>query len=136
MDVVRLLPGSELDELFGAKFHKEGTSMTKPPTLSIKELSHAVDQAVKLASQKHNVQFGGFQLNPGTLIGRQILQADIKLNQAQQIATEITEHLSNAKAGPAAAAAAGFPPFEPGVFGFRNILICGFIPGPIWELRE
>jgi hypothetical protein len=107
----------------------------KPPTLSIKELSQAVDHAVKLAGQKHKVEFTPeFRINPGTIIGRQLLQTDLRVNQAQEIAAEITQHLSNAKAG--AAAEAGFAPFEPAVFGRRNILICGFLPGPIWELRE
>lgn len=107
----------------------------KPPTLSIKELSQAVDHAVKIATQKHKVEFAPeFRINPGTIIGRQLLQADIKVSQAQQIATDITQHLSNAKVGPTAAA--GIQPFEPAVFGGRNIVICGFFPGPVWELRE
>lgn len=107
----------------------------KPPTLSIKELSQAVDHAVKIASQKHKVEFAPeFRISPGTIIGRQVLQADIKVNQAQQIATDIAQHLSDAKVG--STAAAGSLPFEPAVFGGRNILICGFLPGPIWELRQ
>jgi hypothetical protein len=109
----------------------------RPPTLSIKELSQAVDHAVKIASQKHKVEFAPeFRINPGTIIGRQLLKADITVNQAQQLATDIAQHLSTAKVGPAAAAAPGLLPFEPAVFGHRNILICGFLPGPIWELRE
>lgn len=107
----------------------------KPPTLSIKELSQAVDQAVKIASQKHKVEFAPeFRINPGTIIGRQLLQADIKVSQAQQIATDITQHLTNAKVGPTAAS--GIHPFEPAVFGGRNIVICGFFPDPVWGLRE
>ena len=108
----------------------------KPPTLSIKDLSKAVDHAVRIASEKHKVEFSPeFRINPGTIIGRQLLQRDIPVSQAQQIAAEITQHLSNAKIG-GASFAGGSSPLEPFVLGGRNILICGFLPGPIWELRE
>lgn len=105
----------------------------RPPTISIKDLSNAVDKAVKVASDKHKVQFGpDFRIGPGTILGRQLLQAETSLKQAEQIATEITQQAT--AGGPAAQAFAGGH-FEPTVLVGRGIIICGMLPGPIFELQ-
>ncbi|HTS71813.1 MAG TPA: hypothetical protein VMO17_22785 [Terriglobia bacterium] len=89
----------------------------RPTTISIKDVSKAVDQAVKAASEKHKVQFGaGFRFGPGTIMGRQLLQADIPISKAEQIATEITQQVPSAGQ------------FEASVWVGRGIIICGFWP--------
>jgi len=105
----------------------------RPPTISVSEVSKAVELAVKAASEKHKVQFAsGFRFGPGTIMGRQLLQADIGIKQAEQIATEISQHV----AGAAGAAALQGTRLEPGVFAGRGIIICGFWPPePFWEVQ-
>ncbi len=108
---------------------------TRPPTISIKDISKAVEHAVKVAGEKHQVQFSPeFRLGPGTIMGRQLLQADIALKQAEQIATEITQQVTSGAAGAAPAALAATH-LEPAVLVGRGIIICGMMPGPIWELQ-
>lgn len=83
----------------------------RPPTISIKDLSKAVEHAVKVASAKHKVQFSPeFRMGPGTIIGRKLVQADIELTQAKQIATEVTQHVVTDAGTGAAAVAAQFEP--------------------------
>jgi hypothetical protein len=67
----------------------------RPPTISVKELSHAVEQAVKIASEKHKVQFApGLLVAPGSIMGRQLLEDNIPISKAGQIAAEITQHVT------------------------------------------
>jgi len=69
----------------------------RPPTISIKNLSKAVDRAVKVASEKHGVQLSPeFHLGPGTIMGRR-LPPDIELKQAEQIASEITKQVTSSE---------------------------------------
>lgn len=107
----------------------------RPPTISIREVSKAVEHAVKVASEKHKVQFSpAFRLGPGTIMGRQILQADIGLKQAEQVAAEITQHVAGGGVG--AAPTLGTIPLEPAVLVRPGIIICGFWPPePTWELE-
>lgn len=107
----------------------------RPASISIREVSKAVEQAVKTATEKHKVQFSpAFRFGPGTIMGRQILQADIGLKQAEQIATDITQHVTGGGAG--AAPALGTIRFEPAVLVRPGIIICGFWPPePTWELE-
>jgi hypothetical protein len=103
---------------------------SRPSTISIKDLSNAVEHAVKIATQKHNVRFSPeFRIEPGTIIGRQLLQADIGLKQAEQIATEITQHVMTS----GAAAIAGTQ-LEPVVFVRRGGTTCGAICPTSFEL--
>lgn len=89
----------------------------RPRTISISEVSKAVEHAVKTASEKHKVEFGsGLRFGPGTIMGRQLLKADIAINQAEQIATEITRQVP------------GGGELEPSVWVGRGIIICGFWP--------
>jgi|GEM_PF-6130297 len=107
----------------------------RPPTLSTKDLSKAVENAVKAATEKHKVQFApDFRIGPGTIIGRQLLQADIGLKQAEQIATEITQHIT---AGEGAVTALAKTRFEPAVLIRPGGTTCGMIPcEPGWELHS
>ena len=103
----------------------------RPRTISIKDISTAVDQAVKLASEKHKVRFGSeFRIGPGTIIGRQLLSSEIELKQAEQIATEITKHVTTSQASQVTR-------FEPAVLiRSDDGTTCGMIPcEPGWELR-
>jgi hypothetical protein len=107
---------------------------TRPLTISMKHLSESVDQAVKLVSKKHKVRFSPeFRIGPGTIMGRQLLQADIPLKQAWQIAAEITQHVISVAS--AEQAAMGGVALEPAVFVGRGMTLCGMIAGPVWEIR-
>ena len=104
---------------------------SRPSTISIKDLANAIEHAVKIASQKHNVQFSPeFRIEPGTIIGRQLLQADIGLKQAEQIATEITQHVMTI---PSAAGVTGTQ-LEPVVFVRKGGITCGAICPTSFEL--
>ena len=57
----------------------------RPQVIAAKEVSAAVDQAVKLAVAKHQVKFGpDFSIGPGTIMGRYLLESATALNQAEQ----------------------------------------------------
>jgi hypothetical protein len=69
----------------------------RPSTISVADLSKAVEESIKIVGKKHKVQFApGFHIGPGTIIGRQLASADISLKAAKEIATEITEHVTAA----------------------------------------
>jgi hypothetical protein len=88
----------------------------RPATISITEVSKAVEQAVKVASEKHKVQFGPeFRIGPGTIMGRRLLEADIQIKRAEQIATEITQQLPGNG-------------FVGSIWAGHGIIICGFWP--------
>lgn len=93
-------------------------------TISIKELSATVDQAVITASEKHRIKFShDFVIGPGTIIGRQLLEGDIGVKQAQQIANDIAQHVTSA----GGAAAATTQKFEPAVLIRPGGTTCGMI---------
>jgi hypothetical protein len=110
-------------------------------TLSAKDVSKAVDSAVKLVGEKHKVKFAPeFRIGPGTIMGRQLLATDIGLQQAEKIAAEIAQHAAQqvgrqvgAGAGTAAVAR---PKLEPVVLVRPGLILCGFYPGPIPELEQ
>ena len=105
-----------------------------PATISMKQLSQAVDRAVTRAKEKHGVDFAAsFQISPGIVIGRQ-LRASVDLAQAQKIAGEITQEIT-VSPGTEAAAALGGKRFEPAVLVRPNMIICGFFPYPVEELE-
>ncbi len=105
-------------------------------TISAKHLASAVDQAVKTASQRHNLQFGpAFSIN-GLINGRQLLQAAADLNALRQAATDIAHQASHAAGGAIGAgqagaehapSAAGSLHLEPAVLIGPNHIICGWI---------
>ena len=104
----------------------------RPPSISIKDFASAVDNAVKLAAEKHKVQFSPeFRIGPGTIIGRQLLQVEITSKQAEQIATEIAQHLTTR----GSVAATASTRFEPAVLIRGGGTTCGMIcPDPL-ELK-
>lgn len=111
-------------------------SNLKSPSLSIRELAKAVDAAVKIASERHKVEFAAdFRVGPGLIMGRELLQAELQVKQLQQIAVDITQHVGSAAPGVAAAQAAGGPHLEPACLCVPRI-ICGFVPAPNAVLQE
>jgi hypothetical protein len=110
-------------------------------TLSAKDISKAVDNAVKLVGEKHKVKFAPeFRIGPGTIMGRQLLSAEVGLKQAEQIATEIAQqaaqHAGHQVGAGGGAAALAHPQLEPVVLIRRDLILCGFYPGPIPELEQ
>jgi hypothetical protein len=104
-------------------------------TISPKDIAKAVDSAVKLASEKHKVQFAPeFHIGPGTIMGRILQTADVGIKQAEQIASEITSHAGQQHGISAEALAR--PVFEPAVLIRKNLILCGFYPGPIPEIQQ
>jgi hypothetical protein len=93
--------------------------------ISLKQLTPAVDQAVKAALERHKTAAtNGFALSPGIIAGP-ILAATVDVKVAQQIATEVTQQVQRAQA------AGGGPALEPAVLIAHNHIICGFFPFPV-----
>jgi hypothetical protein len=106
----------------------------RPQALAAKDISSAVEKAVKLAADKHKVKFAPeFHIGPGIIMGRLLMQADIAVKQAEQIANDITEHVNQQGARGATLA---HPRFEPAVLVRNDLILCGFYPGPIPEIQQ
>jgi hypothetical protein len=105
---------------------------TNASTISLKQLSAAVDGAVKAALDRHKLKTTNqFIINPGTLAGPLLDRAtDIKV--AQQLAEDITKQVQQAHfAGPGAGAAhapAATAQLQPGVLVTNRFILCGFFP--------
>lgn len=109
----------------------------RPLTISVKDLSQAVERAVRLVAAQHNVEFTPeLKIYPSLLIGRQIRQDNITFQRAEQIATEITNHLTQPSLAPGAAVDVAALSPEPIVVSLRKTILCGYRPGPTWELSE
>jgi hypothetical protein len=111
--------------------------MAGPSSISLKQLTTSVDQAVKAAVQRHSAKVSnGFTINPGIICGP-ILDAATDLKVAQQIADEITQQVQKAQAVSlgAKASAVAAPAFQSAVLATRGHVICGFYPFPIPELN-
>lgn len=111
----------------------------RPQVIAAKEISTAVDHAVKLATEKHKVKFGPeFHIGPGTIMGRYLIESSIALQQAEQLATEITQHVNGqgAQGGAAQGVRVTAPRFEPAVLVRNGLILCGFYPGPIVDIQE
>lgn len=107
---------------------------SKALTLSAKDIAKAVDSAVKLAQDTHKVQFNTeFHIAPGMIMGRILAKADLGAAQAEQIATDITNHVQ--QHGFAAAAVAR-PQLEPAVLIRNKLILCGFFPMPQPEIEQ
>ena len=104
----------------------------RAPAIPVNELSKAVERAVSAAMQKHGVQFAPeFRLGPGTIIGRQLLQADMDIKKAEQIATEITQHITQGTS-----ATLSKSRLQPAVLITPGGVTCGMIPPePEWEFK-
>lgn len=99
---------------------------TRPPTISIKDLAKAVDQAVKVAGEKHELKFSPeFVVRWPIIFGFVFDTHQAKIEQAEQIAAEITQHVTT---GEGTAQAFGVTQLEPAVLATRGIIICGMIP--------
>jgi hypothetical protein len=109
---------------------------TTPPTVSLRQLSATVNQAVQAALQRQKLTATvPFILSPGVLAGP-ILDVKTNIQVAQQLANEITAQVQAAQAGGRAGAAAAAAPLESGVLITPTHIICGFFPpGPPWELN-
>ena len=106
-------------------------------TISAKDIAKAVDGAIKLVGEKHKVKFAPeFHIGPGTIMGRQLLAAEVSLTQAEQIAAEIASHAGQHAGAGAGAAALTRPQFEPAVLIRKDLILCGFYPGPIPEIAQ
>jgi hypothetical protein len=104
----------------------------KPSTASLKQLTSTVNQAVKLALERHPAKStANFVINPGVLAGP-ILDPATNIQVAQQIAQTITAQVQQAGGF---AAAPGGAPLQYGVLITPNHIICGFYPAPPWELN-
>src|SRR5436305_9268763 len=102
---------------------------TTPTTLSIKELSSAVDGAVKAALERHNMKTTNqFIINPGTLAGP-LLDRATDLKVAQQIADEVTKQVQQAHfthaGGTAQAAGATALTLQSGFLVTNRFILCG-----------
>lgn len=93
--------------------------------ISLKQLTPAVDQAVKAALERHKTAAtNGFAINPGIIAGP-ILAATVDLKVAQQIATEVTQQVQRAQVGTPGAV------LEPAVLITHGHILCGFYPFPV-----
>jgi hypothetical protein len=91
-------------------------------TISIKNLSAAVDRAVKVVAEKNKVQFAsGLRIGP-TISGKTV-RGITEIAQAEQVAGALTRELSAGKD----AAASGLAGAEPAVLIREGIILCGFI---------
>jgi len=113
---------------------------TSPSTLSIKQLSSAVDGAVKAALDRHKLKATNqFIINPGTLAGPLLDKAtDLKI--AQQIADEVTRQVQQAQTaahptGGAEHAAITAKPLQSGVLVTNRYILCGFFPYEVPQIN-
>jgi hypothetical protein len=96
----------------------------RPLTLSIKELSQAVEKAVQRVAAQHHIEFTPeLKIYPGLIIGRQLRRNNLTCQQAEQIATEITEQLAQPPAHPGAAVAVSALSPDPMVISLRRTII-------------
>jgi hypothetical protein len=137
-------PGQDLRAAFPllttSHLMMEGPCMEthRPLVLSVKDMAQAVENAVRLVAARHNVAFTPeLKIYPGLIIGRQIRQANLTFQQAEQIATEITDQLAQEPAAPGDHVAISALSPEPLVVVKRGpIILTGYLPGPALELRE
>lgn len=98
----------------------------RPATISVKNLSAAVDRAVKAVEQKNKVQFAsGLRLGP-IISGRQV-RGVTEIAQAEKIAGALTQELA---ASPELAGS------ESAVLIRNGVIICGFIAPEVAILEE
>jgi phosphatidylserine decarboxylase len=89
----------------------------RPATISVKNLSAAVERAVTVVQQKNNVQFASGLLIAPTIAGKQLNNVT-EIAQAEQAAASLTQELS---------AVAGVSGAESAVLVRGGIVLCGFI---------
>jgi hypothetical protein len=107
------------------------------PTISISDLAKAADAAAKIAAERHKVQFEqDFHIAPGLICGRILRTVDIQVQQAQQIAAQMTERIVTGGGATAALTAVSGQQFEPACICLPHHIICGFIPDPGVVFKE
>jgi len=108
----------------------------KAATISIKALSSAVAKAVEQESK--NAVFGDEFIVGGNLIIGRILRELIAMEEAEAVATRITQAVSRSglQAEAAGAELVEDDPFEPAFLFSHGRIICGFIMDPSVILRE
>lgn len=99
----------------------------KADSIQLKDLSSAVDKAVKLVAEKHKVTFEtGLAINPAIINGRLLREALTDFNAVQALANEITAQVN---AGHTAGAAVAHT-YTPTVLWQKGRIICGFVAQP------
>jgi hypothetical protein len=94
----------------------------KAESIAVDKLSSAVSEAVKEVSSKHGLRMGNnLVFQPGTLIGRQVMEAISDLDAAQKLASDVAAHVQ--KAG-----LAGGAKLSPGVLMQGGRIIVGYFP--------
>ena len=111
-------------------------------TISIAQLSAAVNQAVKTAETKHKLQLEGttVQYVPNwQILGRILRETIADFGQAQQFASEVAQAANHVAAAGGAAAASAAPVatnFQPAIVWDGHHIICGIVPAPEVILSE
>lgn len=104
-----------------------------PKSITVKDLSAAVNHAVKLVAEKNKVQFTPeFHIGPGLIMGKMPVQKFTEIAQAEKFASEIAGHMK-AAGGALAGVAANL---EPTVLIRGGHIICGFIAPEALSLEE
>jgi hypothetical protein len=99
-------------------------------TISVKQLSAAVEKAAKAVAEKNKAQFAsGVRIGP-TISGK--VARPTNMAQAQKLATDLTRSLS----GKGGALAAAKSAVEPAVLIRGGEIICGFISPEGIQFRE
>ncbi|HET9365780.1 MAG TPA: hypothetical protein VFP71_12290 [Candidatus Angelobacter sp.] len=100
--------------------------MKRPASVSIKQLSSAVEKAVSAVKQQQGLQLGqGLHFGP-IIMGIILQPAQLPAEKLEKIAADLTGHLKPALGGAT---------LEPGVLIANGRIICGFI-APELELSE
>src|SRR6266404_4974083 len=105
-------------------------------SISIRELSTAINTAVKAAVQKHpdfNIHATNeFVYHPYWIVGIPIPDTRIKeLGQLQTLAAELTTQIQKAAPSAFSADAVGSQAVEPAVYIHGRLIICGYRPMPL-----
>ncbi len=94
----------------------------RPRSITAKELTGAVEDAVRRVQYRHKIEFeSGIRIGPGLIIGRQIRDR-VNLDQAEEIAAQITEGLTTA------GGVIGGSSIKPAALVIDRRIIVGFFP--------
>jgi hypothetical protein len=93
----------------------------KAETVSLAQLSEAVERAAKAAADRNNIRLEpGLQLNPHLIIGR-VIRDNLTMEQAQNVAADIVKGVAPALR------AIGTAKLSPVVLIRDKLITCGFI---------
>ena len=106
----------------------------RPATISVKELSAAVDHAVKVVSEKNKVQFAS-GLHIGPTISGKTVRGIKEIAQAEAVASQLTHEISGGGKKGGSGSLAGAP-LEPAVLLREGLIICGFIAPEIVTFEQ